>query len=53
MFRRYRVWAANVTGRMLQVLCDKKGGEYSSGEFDRFLADAGIRREHSIRDTSQ
>lgn len=29
------------------------GGEYSSGEFDRFLTDAGIRREHSIRNTPQ
>ena len=53
MFRHYKAWAENVTGRKLQILHDDKGGEYSSGEFGRFLADAGIRWEHSIRDTPQ
>jgi len=53
VFKRYKVWAENVTGRKLQILRDDKGGEYSSGEFDRFLADAGVQREHSIRDTPQ
>ena len=53
IFKRYKVWAENVTGRKLQILRDDKGGEYSSTEFDRFLVDAGVRREHSIRDTPQ
>ena len=53
MFKRYRAWAENVTGRRIGILRDDKGGEYVSGDFDRYLADAGIRREHSIRDTPQ
>ena len=53
VFKCYKVWAENATGQRIQVLRDDKGGEYSSGEFDRFLADTGIRREHSIRDTPQ
>ena len=40
-------------GRKLQILRDDKGGEYSLMEFNRYLADAGIRQEHSIRDTPQ
>jgi len=32
---------------------DAIGNVYKSVELDRFLADAGIRREHSIRDMPQ
>ena len=53
MFRRSKVWAESGTGRRRQVLRDDKGGEYSSSEFDRLLADAGIRREHSILGAAQ
>jgi hypothetical protein len=52
-FRRYKAWAENVTGRRVGILRDDKGGEYIGNDFDVFLADAGIRREHSIRDTPQ
>jgi transposase InsO family protein len=52
-FRKYKAWAENVTGRYISILRDDKGGEYMTGAFGRFLADAGIRREHTIRDTPQ
>ena len=52
-FKRYKAWAENITGRQIGILRGDKGGEYVSGNLDRYLADAGIRREHSIRDTPQ
>src|SRR5258706_7094441 len=53
VFKHYKVWAENATGQKIQVLRDDKGGEYTSGEFDRFLTDAGICCEHSIHNTPQ
>jgi len=52
-FRKYKAWAENVTGHRIGILRDDKGSEYMSGDFDDFLTRAGIRREHSIRDTPQ
>ena len=52
-FRKYKAWAENITGCQIGILRDDKGGEYVGREFDDFLAEAGIRREHSIRDTPQ
>ncbi|SRR5258706_694648 len=52
-FKHYRVWAENVTGRKISILCDDKGGEYMSTELDKYLTDAGICQEHLIRDTPQ
>ena len=53
IFKRYKAWAENIMGHKLQILCDNKGGEYSSTEFDCYLADAGIRQEHLIHNTPQ
>ena len=52
-FRRYKAWAENITGRRIGILRDDKGGEYVGKDFDVFLAEAGIRCEHSICDTPQ
>ena len=52
-FKCYKVWAENATGQKIQILHDDKGGENTSGEFDRFLANTGICCEHSIHDTPQ
>ena len=52
-FRKYKAWAENITGRRIGILRDDKGGEYIGEEFNSFLDEAGIRREHSIRDTPQ
>ena len=52
-FRKYKAWAENLTGHRIGILRDDKGGEYSGADLDSFLAEAGIRRGHSIRDTPQ
>ena len=52
-FRKYKAWAENLTGRKIGILRDDKGGEYLGTDFDEFLSECGIRREHSIRDTPQ
>lgn len=46
---RYRACAEKVTKRKIRVLRDDKGGRKPPP----YLADAGISREHSIRDTPQ
>ena len=53
VFCDYKAWAENLTGHRIGVLRDDKGGEYIGAAFDAFLRDAGIRREHLIRDTPQ
>ena len=52
-FRQYKAWAENVTGHRIGIFRDDKGSEYMSHDFNSFLTDAGIRREHSVRDTPQ
>ena len=52
-FKQYRAWAENVTGRQIGILRDDKGGEYVSGDLDRYLTEAGIQWEHSVCDTPQ
>jgi len=52
-FKWYRAWAENITGQQIRILRNDKGGEYVLDDLDRYLADAGIRREHSVRDTPQ
>ena len=52
-FREYKAWAENLTGHKIGILRDDKGGEYMSAAFDAFFRGAGIRSEHSIRDTPQ
>jgi len=52
-FRQYKAWAENVTGQQIGILHDDKGSEYMSSEFNHFLSEAGIRREHSVHDTPQ
>jgi len=53
VFKQYRAWAENVTGRKIGVLHDDKGGEYTSTKLDRYLAEVGICHEHLIRDMPQ
>jgi len=52
-FKRYKAWAENITGQKIGILRGHRGGEYKSVELHKFLAGAGIWREHSIRDTLQ
>src|SRR5258708_9132896 len=44
----FKVWWARVdkeTGKRLKVLCTDGGGEYTSGAFNIYLAENGIKRE--------
>ena len=52
-FRKYKAWAENLTGECIGILHDNKGSEYKGADLNDFLAEAGICREHSIRDTPQ
>ena len=53
MFCKYKAWSKNITGCRIGILHDDKGGEYVGRDFDDFLTEAGIHREHSIQDTPQ
>jgi hypothetical protein len=52
-FWKYKAWAENVTGHRVGILWDDKGGKYMAGDFDKFLAEAGIHWEHSIHNMPQ
>jgi len=43
----------NVTGKKIKRFREDKGGEYMSNDFDTFLKNAGIVREHSVRNRPQ
>jgi len=45
LFKRWRVHAEKETGRKLEVFRTDRGGAYNSEEFNRILAEAGIKHE--------
>jgi len=53
VFCKFKAWSENITGQRIGILCDNKGGEYIGSDFNNFLAEARIRREHSIQDMPQ
>ena len=52
-FKQFKAYAENQTGRSIKVLRDDKGGEYSSKEFAKYLALAGIDRQRTAPGTPQ
>lgn len=46
-FRRFKVSTENHTERKIKHLCNDKGGEFMSKEFDKLCENAGIIREHT------
>ena len=52
-FKQYKALAENQTGHKIKHLRDDKGGEFISKEFNKFCAEAGIKREHTIRATPE
>ena len=44
----FKAWAENLTGKKLKQLHDDKDSEYISNEFQKFLDEYGISREHTI-----
>jgi transposase InsO family protein len=52
-FKRFKAWAENLTGKKIKRLRDDKGGEYMSNEFQKFLDECGISREHTVHNRPQ
>ena len=48
-FKRFKAQAENQLNVRIKRLRDDKGGEYMSNELNKFLLDAGIAREHTVR----
>ena len=47
-FRQFKAYAENHTNARIRSFRDDKGGEYMSTEFNQFLVDSGIQRQHTI-----
>ena len=52
-FKHYKAWAEKQTGKSLKALWDDKGGEYMSNEWEVFMLENGIERQHTTRATPQ
>lgn len=52
-FKDFKAYAENKTGKKIKRFRDDKGGEYMSTDFDTYLRNAGITREHSVRNRPQ
>jgi len=52
-FKDFKAYMENKTGKKIKRLRKDKGGEYMSADFDTFLKNAGITREHSVRNRPQ
>jgi transposase InsO family protein len=52
-FKMFKAYAEKQTEKLLKCLREDKGGEYMSNEFDAYLKECGIRREHSVRNRPQ
>ena len=52
-FKQYKAWAEKQSGKALKALRDDKGGEYMSNEWERFMLEHGIERQHTTRATPQ
>ena len=46
-YKEFKAEAELLTGKWIKKLRDDKGGEYMSGEFDRFLKEHGTQRQHT------
>jgi transposase InsO family protein len=52
-FKAFKAWAEKQTGKPIKCLREDKGGEFMSNEFDAFLKNCGIARQHSVRNRPQ
>src|SRR5712691_5453552 len=52
-FKHYKAWAEKQTGKLLKSLRDDKGGEYMSNEWEQYMLEHGIERQHTARATPQ
>jgi hypothetical protein len=47
-FKQYQAWAETQTGYKIKALCDDKGGEYMSNEWEAYMRTHGIAQEHIV-----
>jgi len=52
-FKRFKALAENQLDAKIKTLRDDKGGEYMSNAFTKFTDDAGIVRQHTVRNRPQ
>ena len=52
-FQSFKAYAETQLERKIKCLRDDKGGEYMSNQFDHFLTQAGITRQHTTRNRPQ
>jgi len=52
-FKLYHAWAEKQTGFKLKAFRDDKGGEYMSTEWEKYMAEHGIERQHTTQATPQ
>src|SRR5882757_901607 len=52
-FKAFKVYAENHHNVKIKALCDDKSGEYMSNAFLQFTTDAGIERQHTVRNRPQ
>jgi Reverse transcriptase (RNA-dependent DNA polymerase) len=52
-FKKWLAWAERQNGNKVMHFRDDKGGEYISEEMNEYMAERGIEREHTIRDSPQ
>ena len=52
-FKQYKSWAEKQTGKAFKSLRDDKGGEYMSNEWEKFMLEHGIERQHTVWATPQ
>ena len=52
-FKVFKAYAENHLNAKIKALCDDKGGEYMSSAFLHFTTDAGISRQHTVRNRPQ
>ena len=52
-FKLFHAWAEKQTGHKLKALRDDKGGEYMSNEWEKYMSERGIERQHTTRSTPQ
>ena len=52
-FKNFEAWLLNQHGRNVGMLHSDRGGEYTSTEFDKYLANKGIKRSLTAHDTPE
>ena len=53
LFKVFRAFVENQSGRKLKILISDNGGEYVKSEFIQYCKDVGIHMQHSIPYTPQ